>query len=63
MRDNDEFVSERRRCATTVKMSHAKLATLNSNNSVVIVRHIKCGYSFPKLEQAENFETEIEQIW
>ena len=29
---------------------------------VVMVRNIKCGYSFSKLEQAEHFETKAEQI-
>ena len=27
------------------------------------IYNIKCGYSFAWLEQAEHFETKIEQIW
>ena len=27
-----------------------------------MVRKIRCGYSFSKLEQAEHFETKIEEI-
>ena len=30
--------------------------------SLFVDRNIKCGYSFPQLEQKEHFEIKIEQI-
>ena len=55
------FVYERRRYATMVKIRHG-LATLNSNYSVVYgQKHNVSVLIF--LEQAEHFETKIEQIW
>ena len=56
-----QFVYERRRYASMVKMRHG-LATLNSNNFVVYGQKHKV-WVLIFLEQGEHFETKIEQIW